>query len=142
MSGYRFSKAIEVRFRDCDPYGHVNNSVYLTYLETARFAYWREVVGLPGPGEPGFILARAELDFRGQPGTGDLLEVRVRVDAIGRSSFTVGAEIVRPSDGLLVVEARTVMVVYDYETRKSVPMPQRIRDVLAEYEGRDLSRTA
>ena len=36
-----FTHRLEVRFRDCDPMGHVNNAVYLTYLEQARFAHWR-----------------------------------------------------------------------------------------------------
>ena len=37
---FRVHCPVEVRFRDCDPMGHVNNAVYLTYLELARFAYW------------------------------------------------------------------------------------------------------
>ena len=40
-----FVHRLEVRFRDCDPMGHANNAVYLTYLEQARFAHWREVWG-------------------------------------------------------------------------------------------------
>jgi YbgC/YbaW family acyl-CoA thioester hydrolase len=36
-----FTHQLEVRFRDCDAMGHVNNAVYLTYLEQARFAHWR-----------------------------------------------------------------------------------------------------
>ena len=35
-----FEHEIEVRFRDCDALGHVNNAVYLTYLGQARFAHW------------------------------------------------------------------------------------------------------
>jgi acyl-CoA thioester hydrolase len=42
----QFIHRVEVRFRDCDPMGHVNNAVYLTYLEQARFAHWRALWGM------------------------------------------------------------------------------------------------
>ncbi|MEW6323590.1 MAG: thioesterase family protein [Acidobacteriota bacterium] len=133
---FRFTRSVEVRFRDCDPMGHVNNAVYLTYLEVARFGYWREVVGEPGV-FPGLILARAEADFRAPAGPGDVLEVRLRVDAIGRTSFTFVAEIVRPADGVKVLDARTVMVVYDYEAARPVPVPGVARAAMAAFEQRE-----
>lgn len=139
MSTFRYAKQVEVRFRDCDPMGHVNNAVYMTYLEVARFGYWRDVVGLPGPEGPGFILARSEVDFRGQAEPGDLLDVHVRAVRIGTSSFTVASRIVRPADDTLILEAVNVLVMYDYAARTPVPVPQPVRDVLSAFEGRDLS---
>ena len=62
-----FSHRIEVRFRDCDPLGHVNNAVYLTYLEQARLFYWRSMWGFGGAAAaalPGVIMARAEIDYK------------------------------------------------------------------------------
>ena len=41
-----FEHELEVRFRDCDSMGHVNNAVYLTYLEQARFAHWQRLTGV------------------------------------------------------------------------------------------------
>ena len=85
-----------VRFRDCDPLGHVNNAVYLTYLEQARFTLWRAADWTSslvrhrraGGAARAFILARAEIDFRAQARYGDELEVRLSLASIGRSSFT------------------------------------------------------
>ena len=70
-----------VRFSDCDPLGHVNNAVYLTYIEQARIILWRKQIGLKWsqraaqglPRGEGFILARAEVDFRAQAHEGDEL---------------------------------------------------------------------
>ena len=45
MSSFRFRHRLQVRFRDCDIFGHVNNAVYFTYMEEARWAYWRELMG-------------------------------------------------------------------------------------------------
>ncbi|MGE0041041.1 MAG: acyl-CoA thioesterase [Vicinamibacterales bacterium] len=139
MNDFRYAKPIEVRFRDCDPMGHVNNAVYMTYLEVARFSYWRDVVGLPAPGAPGFILARSEVDYRGQAEPGDLLDVHVRAVRIGTSSFTVASRIVRPADGALILEATNVLVMYDYAAKTPVPVPAAVRATLSAYEGRDLS---
>jgi acyl-CoA thioester hydrolase len=105
-----------VRFRDCDPYGHVNNAVYLTYLENARFGLWR------AQGVEGVILARAEVDYRAQATYGDELEVRVRLEGFGRTSFRYEYEIVDVTTGQLVLAAKTVQVHFDYTTQKPVEL--------------------
>ena len=81
---WRFEHELEVLFRDCDPMGHVNNAVYLTYLEAARFAWWRNAFGAQGLKEHGFIVARVEIDYRKAALPGDRLLVRLRVEDIGR----------------------------------------------------------
>jgi acyl-CoA thioester hydrolase len=128
-----FAHRLEVRFRDCDPFGHVNNAVYLTYLEQARFAHWRALWGfsleaLPS-GAPGVILARAEIDFRQPARYGDVLDVRIGLAGIGRTSFTYEYEIAAES-GALVASARTVLVMYDYAAGKPVVVPDGIRERL------------
>jgi len=121
---------LEVRFRDCDPMGHVNNAVYLTYLEQARFAHWRAVwgfnfEGLPG-NAPGVILARAEIDYRRPARYGDMLEVRISLDRIGRTSFGYSYVVVDQKEEV-VAEARSVQVMYDYGTGKPVPLPDEMK---------------
>jgi acyl-CoA thioester hydrolase len=128
-----FSHALEVRFRDCDPLGHVNNAVYLSYLEQARLFHWRKLWGfsleaLP-EGEPGVILARAEVDYRRPVKYGDRLEVRIFVAGLGRSSFTYDYEVV-DADGNIAATARTVQVMYDYSMARPVPIPPDIREKL------------
>ena len=136
-----FTHRLEVRFRDCDPMGHVNNAVYLTYLEQARFSHWRALWGfrkLSRPtgaagGEteptPGVILARVEIDYRSQARDGDVLEVRLGVSAIGRTSFSYDYEIVDQA-GRIVAMAKSVQVMYDYTAGTPVPVPDYIRELL------------
>lgn len=130
---HAFTHRLTVRFRDCDPLGHVNNAVYLTYLEETRFAHWRAEWGLgttdPAPDIPGIILARVEIDYRAQARYGDVLEIRMRVATLGRSSFTYEYEIVDASGGL-VATAKSVMVLFDYATQKPVPISDRVRAIL------------
>lgn len=107
---------VTVRFRDCDPFGHVNNAVYLTYLENSRFALWK------AQNLKGVILARAEVDYRAQATYGDELEVRTRLAALGRSSFQYDYEIRNVASGATILTAKTVQVHFDYDTQRPVEM--------------------
>jgi len=129
-----FIHRLEVRFRDCDPMGHANNAVYLTYLEQARFSHWRALWGfgtpqLP-PGRPGVILARVECDYKRPAKYGDTLEIRLTIAELGRTSFHYEYEIV-DAEGRTVLTAKTVQVMYDYAAEKPVPIPDDIRALLA-----------
>ena len=130
---------IIVRFSDCDPLGHVNNAVYSTYLEQARIDLWRKQAGYElrraasgkHPRGEGFILARTEIDFRSQAHDGDELEVRLALEAFGRTSAKYRYEIVDVRTGRLVVEAKSVQVWYDYDAGKPVPLNEETKAKLA-----------
>ena len=124
-----FSHQIEVRFRDCDPLGHVNNAAYLTYLEQARLFYWRSMWGFGSAAAaalPGVIMARAEIDYKRPAKYGQVLDVRLSLSGVGRTSFTYDYDIVDES-GATVALARTVQVMYDYAAARPVPIPDEIR---------------
>ena len=121
-----FEYVIDVRFRDCDAFGHVNNAVYLTYLEQARVEAWRHLHGTSGLPKD-LILARVEIDYRAPATLGDRLVVRLRVAAVGTKSFTLDCEIENVRTRELVATARTVQVMYDYTAGSSVPIPPEIR---------------
>jgi acyl-CoA thioester hydrolase len=124
---------VVVRFRDCDPLGHVNNAVYSTYLEQARFALWRAQLNLsagnpamdPGAGV-GFILARAEIDFRAQARSGDAIDVQLSLGSFGRSSLSYTYELRNVVSGVLVAEARTVQVWFDYRNARPVAIDEAL----------------
>jgi acyl-CoA thioester hydrolase len=117
VSEFPFRWRERVRFSDCDPMGHVNNAVYSTYLEQAR-------IGVLG-GLSAFILARVEIDFRAELRAGEEVEVRSRCGRIGTKSFDLEHEL--HVDGRLVAEARSVLVAYDYETGRSVEVPDAVK---------------
>ena len=117
MSAFPFVHRERVRFRDCDPMGHVNNAVYSTYLEQAR-------IGVLG-GLQEFILARVEIDFRAELRAGEEIEVHTRCGRVGTKSFDLEHEL--RADGRVVAEARSVLVAYDYEQGRSVEVPDTVR---------------
>jgi acyl-CoA thioester hydrolase len=135
MEGYRFVLPREVEFRDIDVAGHVNNAVYLTYLETARIRYLIEVLGPQFAYAVSLILARIELDFRSPARFPETLQLGARVPRLGTKSFDMEHE-VRGRDGRLVLEASSVLVAYDYEANAPMAVPEDWRARLDAYEER------
>ena len=118
-----------VRFRDLDPMGHVNNAVFLTYIESARAAFLQHLGAVQTLEDLAIIVARIEIDFRAPVRFGDEVEVSVRVSRFGEKSFDLEHEL--RVAGTLVAEARTVLVTYDYERREPVAIPDEWREKLA-----------
>jgi acyl-CoA thioester hydrolase len=135
MEGYRFVLRREVEFRDIDAADHVNNAVYLTYLETARIRYLLEILGDEFAYQLSLILASVELDFRSPAHFPEILEIGTRVPRIGTKSFDMEHEI-RGGDGRLILEASSVIVAYDYEANASMAVPADWRARLDAYEER------
>jgi acyl-CoA thioester hydrolase len=130
MDGFRFAVAIDVRFRDLDALGHVNNAVYLTYFETARMEFWRHVNDRVDLSGMDMILARAEVDYRAPLVYGDRIEVGVRCVSVKRSSFVLAQAIVHRPSGRLVAEARKVLVHYDYRAGEKKALSEDLRQRL------------
>jgi acyl-CoA thioester hydrolase len=135
MEGFRFTMPRDVEFRDVDVAEHVNNAVYLTYLETARIAYLADVLGPEFVYQLSLILARITVDFRLPARFPEKLEIGARVTRVGTKSFDMEHEI-RGDDGRLVLEASSVLVAYDYEADASMAVPEDWRARLAAYEER------
>jgi len=125
---------IEVRFRDLDAIGHVNNAVYLTYLEQARLAYWAELTGRVDLRSIDIILARVEIDYRSPVSLGESLDVAVRCVSLRRSSCTLALILTERKSGRLVAEAQNVVVYYDYAAGRSLPIPETLRQRIRELD--------
>jgi acyl-CoA thioester hydrolase len=128
------------RFRDTDAMGHINNAVYITYLEVARQEYWRKFEDAPDYRQVPFILAHVTCDFRAEALVQEVLEIGIRCEWIGGKSFAFVYAIREQQSQRLVVEATTIQVCYDYATKQSLPMPADLRRRLEAFEGRALDR--
>ena len=139
MSSFRFFHPITVRYGDLDPQGHVNNAGFITYLEHARVNYIRQLGLWDGKSflEIGFILARVEMDFKKPILMTDVVEVGVKVSRLGNKSLDMDYLIRESKTGQIFAEGRTIQVAYDYETQKTIPVPDHWRDVIQSYEGLD-----
>jgi acyl-CoA thioester hydrolase len=139
---FRHRTAIEVRFRDIDALGHVNNAVFVSYIEQARVRYFASVLGLDISQRFPLILARVALDYTAPVLLGEPLEVGTRVDWIGRTSFAMAHRLVAGEDRHEVAHSETVIVAYDYGVARPMPVPDAWRAAMVAHEGRDLERPA
>ncbi|CQH58412.1 thioesterase domain protein [Halobacterium hubeiense] len=132
MTEFPFATTVDVRYQDHDTLGHVNNAVYVTYMEEARVAYLREYAGL-AMDDISMVVAHLDVDFRRTVEYADEVEVAVGVTDVGGSSFTMAYEV---RDGETVaVEGESVQVTLDPETGESQPVPDEWRDSFEPVEG-------
>jgi acyl-CoA thioester hydrolase len=109
---------IRIRWRDMDNYGHVNNAVYLTYLEECRDRWVREAVG----GEVDFVIVRIAIDFRRELSlTDEGVVVTCRGTGYGASSIRT-AETIRAKAGWIAADSESVVVAHDPGARRSRPL--------------------
>ena len=123
-----------IRWGDMDAMGHVNNTVYFRYIETARIAWLEQVGALPDPTSEGPVIVNANCSFLKQLTYPGEIEVTTWVGAPGRSSFEVTHEIrlVGPGGqaGALHAEGGAKVVWVDFKAGKSKPLPDRLRALL------------
>lgn len=118
-----------VRFRDLDAMGHVNNAVFLTYIESARVAFLVDLGAAATLEDMSIIVARIEIDFRAPVGFGEEVEISVRASRFGEKSFDL--DYVLTVSGKVVAEAKSVLVSYDYGKGEAVELPDEWREKLA-----------
>jgi acyl-CoA thioester hydrolase len=118
---------IKIRWRDMDAYGHVNNAVYLNYLEECRD---RLVEDLFGSNAWDFVLAHVGIDYRRQLTQADgEITARCAVASFGTSSVRTTEQILL-ADGTVAAESESVLVPRAPDQPKSRPLSEDERRVL------------
>ena len=126
-----YSVDIDVRFRDIDALGHVNNAVYATYVEQARTRYIRDVLDID-ISQSSNVLASLSIDFRRPIELPDEdVTVTVELADLGRSSATMTHEIC--VGDAVAAEAEATIVALDPETGKPAPIPEEHRAKMESY---------
>ena len=122
---------VTVRWGDMDAYGHVNNSVYATYVEEARLQWFRSLdAGWMGE-DAAPILAALNTNFRKPIEWPAEIVVEMYAGRIGRSSFTASFRILdREHPDMLYAEGDSVLVWIDPRSGKSIELPAHLRNAL------------
>ncbi|AXQ28906.1 acyl-CoA thioesterase [Solimonas sp. K1W22B-7] len=116
-----FTLTVSPRFYETDAFGHINNTVMTGWFETAR----EPVLRIFSPDFPirglTLILARIEVDFVAQTYFGHEVSIRTSIEKLGNSSFVVLHEAWQKDK--VVARGKAVMVAFDFDAQKSVPIP-------------------
>lgn len=129
MNGWKdgwYVAPYRVMFRDLDSFGHVNNAVYFTYFEHARTLLWFELNGGSAGRDVGFIVARAECDFRQQLGM-EPIDICVRIGEMRSSSFDFVYEIRKSGGGEVAADGKVVVVLFDWQKQSKVAIGEDFR---------------
>lgn len=125
---------ITARFSDTDAMGHVNNARFFSFMEEARVAFFSGLFPDIKPAEAfamfPFILADIQCSFKAPIFCGDKIDVSVNVTEIGTKSFTMTYELKNTATKQVVATGKSIQVMFDYKTGKSIPVPQAFREKL------------
>ena len=137
LSKFKHKAAIQIRFKDIDHMGHVNNANHITYFEYARIQYFKEVINeTVNWNEEGVIIAKTEINYHRPILLSDEVYVYSRVSKLGNKSYEVEYVITVENNGDIAVCATgmSVQVCYNYLQNTTVPIPLSWRTKVMEFE--------
>ena len=123
-----FRTDLAVRWRDLDAFNHVNNAMYLRYLEEARLRWLMTLSGVWMDENVAPVVASALVNFKRPIAWPEDVIVELFIERIGNSSFTLGHRIGSAKDAsVLYADGHVVMVWFDKRSGKSAPLPECVR---------------
>jgi len=131
---FPYKVVIEVAFRDLDALGHVNNAVYLSYMETARIKFLVDLLTVTSLHDLPVIMAEATCTYKAPAFFGEQLTVGVGVSRFGSKSFDMTYRI-DAGDGRLIALGKTVQVMYDYAAARTLVVPEDFRSKVLAFQG-------
>ena len=117
---------MKTRWKDMDALGHINNATFLTYLESGRI----ELVKKWDFKKPPFIQASTKIDYLRQLSHPASLQIGQKISRVGHKSFDILTGIFEEDEEKPVAQAVTTLVGFDYESQKTVSVPEVIRQAL------------
>src|SRR6185295_5865146 len=136
LSKYPTVIKLPIQWGDQDAVGHVNNVVYFRWMESARIEYFRQtgLSDLMARHGAGMILATIKCDFRRQLTYPETILVSASIESIGRSSMKMKHLIYSTSQQAIAAEGDSVVVMFDYQAQRPVPVPDDIRAKIDELD--------
>jgi acyl-CoA thioester hydrolase len=132
MNPFKQKTRIQIRFKDIDKMGHVNNANYMTYFELARVEYFNELASakdlkIDWTGEESVILAKIEMEYKQPILLEDNIFVYTWVSRMGSKSFDMSCSIVRLVNDKEVEVAKglAVIVCFNYLANQSILVPEK-----------------
>jgi acyl-CoA thioester hydrolase len=127
MSAAAFEMAISVLPRDIDEQNHVNNTVYLRWVQEVASAHWRAVASREAQRDIGWVVLRHEIEYKAPAARGDKILLRTWVGKATRLTFERFTEIRRNNDGQLLSKARTLWCPVNAQTGRPIRVPAEVR---------------
>ncbi|MCM1452120.1 MAG: acyl-CoA thioesterase [Clostridium sp.] len=128
-----------MRFNDLDMFGHVNNTVYLQYMDLGKEEYIKQVIGdMSQAQNEALVIVNINCDFCQISLYREPLEVRTHVEAIGKHSVVFQQEIANKATNEIKCRCRTVMAGFSPSSNETIEIPLRWRHSISAFEGKPL----
>lgn len=129
---FRYSIELPVRWKDIDAAGILNNAVYLSIVEQARYGYFQHLDMLEGPADFKFLLGEITARYLAPGRAGMVLTVGIRTSRLGNKSFDQEYEV---ACGELLLARVSARLVWADESLASCVIPPAVRAGIAKFEG-------
>jgi acyl-CoA thioester hydrolase len=126
--------SIPIRIADINYGNHVGNDAFVSIIHEARMQWLQQygytelkIEGI------GLIMSDLALEFKNESFYGDMVEVKLSVDAISRVGFELYYQLSarRNDENILLANAKTGMICFDYDAKKIVAIPEKLKTILA-----------
>ena len=134
-NNYRHVLPLQIRFNDVDKFGHVNNTVYFQFYDTAKTDYIATVCKGVDWERLAIVVVKIEAEFVSQIKGDDHIAGRTRIVKIGNKSFHLEQDVIDTDTQEVKSRCLSVMVLYDLERQQTIPLPDEWRKVITDYEG-------
>lgn len=132
---YKHRLNLQMRFKDIDLFGHVNNNVYFEYFDLGKVKYIEDTLGdLFNPKGDAAVVANINCNFLHPTLPNEPLAVETRTDSMGDHSFTLNQRVLNTNTGEVKCEGSVVMVCFDTRTGKSRELPDEWRKRIDRFE--------
>jgi len=128
MSSAPFEMTVSVLPGDIDEQNHVNNTVYLRWVQEVATAHWRAIASPEAQKIIGWVVLRHEIGYKTPAGLGDVIVLRTWVGKATRLTFERFTEIRRNNDGQLLSKARTLWCPINTQTGRPVRVSTEVRE--------------
>jgi acyl-CoA thioester hydrolase len=128
MSSAPFEMTVAVLPEDIDGQDHVNNTVYLRWVQEVATAHWQTIASGAAQEGIGWVVLRHEIDYKAPACLGDDILLRTWVGKATRLTFERFTEIQRSSDGRLLSTARTLWCPINAQTGRPARVPVEVRE--------------
>jgi acyl-CoA thioester hydrolase len=122
-----YEMAMPVQPADIDQQNHVNNTVYVRWVQEVATEHWNRHAPESARDSIGWVVLRHEIDYKTPVGLGDEIVLRTWVGQASRATFERFVEVLRKNDRRLLASARTLWVPISPETGKPIRVPPEVR---------------
>jgi len=131
---YRHIIPLQIRFNDVDKFGHVNNTVYFQFYDTAKTDYIATVCKGVDWERLAIVVVKIEAEFIAQIKGDNHIAGRTRAVKIGNKSFHLEQDVIDTDTQEIKSRCFSVMVLYDLNRQQTIPLPDEWRRAISDYD--------